>query len=103
MFWLRNKKNKFCYTILTKGLDASLFFSFYIILSGQTSVYIDTIKSDTDSLTENPETSVEVSMDQNTEDQNTEEDDITGESKKNKQLDRSKYGKFIIHFGKFVL
>ena len=72
-------------------------------MSGQTAVYIDTIKSDTDSLTENPETSVEVSMDQNTEDQNAEEDDITGESKKNKQLDRSKYGKFIIHFGKFVL
>ena len=66
-------------------------------------MYIDTIKSDTESLTENPETSVEVSMDQNADDQNAEEEDINGESKKNKQLDRSKYGKFIIHFGKFVL
>ncbi|WAR19060.1 hypothetical protein MAR_000898 [Mya arenaria] len=64
------------------------------MLSGKTSVFIDTTKSDDDA--DHPD------ADNKNEDQESSEGSLNGEeigTKKKKPLDRSKYGKFIIHFG----
>ena len=73
------------------------------MLSGQTSVYIDTIKSDT----ENNALISAVNMDVTTDvtedvgaDAGLDEEDSVTDGKKKKHLDRSKYGKYIMRFGK---
>jgi len=64
------------------------------MLSGKTSVFIDTTKSDDD-----PEDVAAAAQNAAAEkDVASVTSDDTGVQKKNK-LDRSKYGKFIIHFG----
>ena len=69
------------------------------MLSGRTSVFIDTTKSDDDA-----EQTTKPEMDDGSttgKDGDTESFDFqTGVDGKKKPLDRSKYGKFIIHFGK---
>ena len=74
-----------------------MYCSFYIILSGQTSVYIDTLKSDNENVANAPAV-MDIVDDINVETSN-DMDDVISEGKKKKELDRSKYGKFIIHFG----
>ena len=74
-----------------------MYCSFYIILSGQTSVYIDTLKSDNENVANAPAV-MDIADDINVETSN-DMDDVISEGKKKKELDRSKYGKFIIHFG----
>ena len=68
------------------------------MLSGQTSVYIDTIKSDT----ENNALISAVNMDVATDvkdDVDVDQDEEETEGKKKKELDRSTYGKYIMRFG----
>lgn len=93
----------FCDFLVRRSCFSS---SFYIMLSGQTSVYIDTLKSDNENnsiLTAamNVDVNIDVTEDPSAE-VNLEEDGSAADGKKKKQLDRSKYGKFIIHFGKFL-
>ena len=76
------------------------------MLSGKTSVYIDTTKSDDDGEVTNQIQGIDGigsigSVTEKTDvlRENQSVSDET-ETKKRRNLDRSKYGKFIIHFGK---
>lgn len=81
-------------------IQNNLFCSFYIIMSGRTSVYIDTTKSDDDGEASKPEVKEEDKEPPNASDVPSDvDDDNFDEDKKKKTLDRSKYGKFIIHYG----
>jgi hypothetical protein len=65
------------------------------MLTGKTSVYIDTLKSD-------DETGDVVPTDDSVENE-ADDNKIEVETGKKKKLDRSKYGKFILHYGKTIL
>ena len=65
------------------------------MLTGKTSVYIDTLKSD-------DETGDVVPTDDSVENE-ADDNKIEVEAGKKKKLDRSKYGKFILHYGKTIL
>ena len=75
------------------------------MLSGQTSVYIDTIKSDTEnnalSSAVNMDVTVDLTEDVNV-DASLEEEESQKDGKKKKHLDRSKYGKYIMRFGELL-
>ena len=71
------------------------------MLSGQTSVYIDTIKSDTENNTLISAVNMDVATDVKDDvDVNVDQDEEETEGKKKKELDRSTYGKYIMRFGK---
>lgn len=69
---------------------------FYIMLSGKTSIYIDTTKSDDDGeQTKNDIIETMPATEQSTADDTVED---SGDNEKQKSLDRTKYGKFMLHF-----
>lgn len=68
------------------------------MLSGKTSVFIDTTKSDDD-----PEQTTIPQADDKYTSEKEEPAVASAEDEKKKKLDRSKYGKFIIHFGKIYI
>ncbi|XP_048733639.2 uncharacterized protein LOC125649855 [Ostrea edulis] len=80
--------------------------SFFIMLTGKTSVLIDTQKSDDDALPpDDTNQTIDSSiMDRKTEDGDDGADDCKNKQEKNKQsgvtkaVERSKFGKFIIHY-----
>ncbi|XP_033735728.1 uncharacterized protein LOC117324159 isoform X2 [Pecten maximus] len=70
--------------------------SFYIMLTGKTSVYITPIKLDEDQQEKTPDV-----QDQNEEEKSTvneEDSDEEVKTEENEPLDRSKFGKFIMHY-----
>lgn len=69
------------------------------MLSGRTSVYIDTTKTEEDADMTKPADD-NASQTITHADETSDETDSPREVKKKKPLDRSKYGKFAIHFGK---
>ncbi|XP_069118180.1 uncharacterized protein [Argopecten irradians] len=80
--------------IITQGEQGD---SFYIMLTGKTSVYITPIKVDDEQREKVPETEQE-QKDEGSEDGASECSDAEEEKKENKPLDRSKYGRFIMHY-----
>ena len=71
------------------------------MLTGKTSVYIDTVKSDDDPP---PTLPPEVNMDSSDSDEEGQDDEsltLQGLEHKKKKLDRSKFGKHMIHFGRY--
>ena len=89
-----------------KVLSVHFFYihSFYIMLTGKTSVYIDTQKSDDDPPPEMEKETPEVveSAGEDNESAHEKERKVqeTNQTRR-KPLDRSKYGKFIIHYGMY--
>ncbi|XP_052275823.1 uncharacterized protein LOC127875051 isoform X2 [Dreissena polymorpha] len=88
--------------IVTQGEKGDCF---YIMLSGKTSVFIDTTKSDDDEAGPDQVIPTAEAADGDTAHHgwltgrgSPEADDGTGDTTKKKPLDRSSYGKFIIHF-----
>ena len=87
---LKSLQNTSCYPLVSHHV---IYYSFYIMLTGRTSVYIDTTKTDEDPP---PEKKEEEEKDKDKE-KSGENDDAN--LMKKKKLDRSNYGKFIINFG----
>lgn len=83
--------------------------SFFIMLTGKTSVLIDTNKSDEDAPPPADDTNQTIDssvMDEKSEDEESEADDSCKNKREKfkqggvmKAVDRSKFGKFIIHYG----
>jgi hypothetical protein len=71
------------------------------MLSGKTSVFIDTRKSDDDGdLVKTDDDIASKTVTEGNDVMSEDSHESHQEVKKKKSLDRSKYGKFIIHFGK---
>ena len=88
---------------LFKHLLYFFLFSFYIQLSGKSSLYIDTVKSDDDV---KPEAEKPAPVVKNETENDTEaflaqiEEETLLRTGKKKKLDRSQFGKYILNFGK---
>lgn len=98
--------------VIWRGFTTSYLsrFSFFIMLTGKTSVLIDTQKSDEDAPAVADDTNQTIDssvMDDQTDDGENEADDNCKNKRDRpkqggvmKAVDRSKFGKFIIHYGK---